>query len=45
MRILSLNAWGGRLHTPLMDYLVQTDPDILCLQEVVRGPAGSPDWL
>lgn len=45
LRVLSLNAWGGRLHAPLMQYLADTDPDILCLQEVVRTPGRSSDWL
>ena len=34
MRILSLNAWGGKLHSPLMKYLADVDADVLCLQEV-----------
>lgn len=45
MRILSLNAWGGRLHAPLLSFLVGADPDVLCLQEVTRGREGSPPWL
>ena len=45
MRILSLNAWGGRLHEPLIPYLAATDPDVLCLQEVVHTPASKRDWL
>lgn len=45
LRILSLNAWGGRLFTPLMDYLRREDPDVLCLQEVVRTHEASPEWL
>ncbi len=38
LRILSLNAWGGKLHAPLIPYLVEVNADILCLQEVVRSP-------
>lgn len=45
IRIISLNAWGGRLHAPLMDYLRHADPDILCLQEVLRAPEARSDWL
>jgi endonuclease/exonuclease/phosphatase family metal-dependent hydrolase len=50
LRLISLNAWGGHLHAPLIDYLRQSDPDVLCLQEVTRSPdAISPyamsDWL
>lgn len=45
MRILSLNAWGGRLHDALIPHLAAADPDVLCLQEVVRTPASSSPWL
>ena len=45
LRIVSLNAWGGRLHEPLMRYLVDIDADVLCLQEVVRTPGAEADWL
>ncbi|MBP1857126.1 endonuclease/exonuclease/phosphatase family protein [Rhizobium herbae] len=45
LRIVSLNAWGGRIHAPLMRYLVEVDADVICLQEVVRTPAAQSDWL
>ncbi|MBC7151966.1 MAG: endonuclease/exonuclease/phosphatase family protein [Rhizobium sp.] len=45
MRIISLNVWGGMLHAPLMDYLVQADADIYCLQEVPRAPGSRSEWL
>ena len=45
MRIVSLNAWGGRLHEPLMPYLVDVDADVLCLQEMVRTQGADADWL
>src|SRR5262245_7946242 len=45
MRIISLNAWGGRLHDALIPYLVEADPDVLCLQEVVHTPAADAEWL
>jgi endonuclease/exonuclease/phosphatase family metal-dependent hydrolase len=45
MRIISLNAWGGRLHGPLMRYLADSDPDVLCLQEVVRTQGSQSEWL
>lgn len=45
MRIVSLNAWGGLLHEPLMQYLVEADADVLCLQEVGRAPGVQSDWL
>lgn len=38
MRIVSLNAWGGKLYEPLMRYLAEADADVYCLQEVVRTP-------
>lgn len=57
LRILSLNAWGGRVHAPLMRYLADVDADVICLQEVARTPGVPctpgvprtpgvpPDWL
>ena len=39
MQIMCLNAWGGALHAPLLHYLHSTQPDVLCLQEVVHSPA------
>ncbi|MGF6159839.1 endonuclease/exonuclease/phosphatase family metal-dependent hydrolase [Ensifer sp. KUDG1] len=45
MRILSLNAWGGKLHSPLMSYLADVDADVLCLQEVARSPTTEAEWL
>jgi endonuclease/exonuclease/phosphatase family metal-dependent hydrolase len=45
LRIVSLNAWGGKLHPPLMKYLVEADADVLCLQEVLRTPAARSEWL
>lgn len=42
---MSLNGWGGNLYDPLLPYLIQTSPDILCLQEVVHSPATDKDWL
>ncbi|TCL75934.1 endonuclease/exonuclease/phosphatase family protein [Rhizobium sp. BK251] len=45
MRIVSLNAWGGRLHETLMPYLAALDADVLCLQEVTRSDAGETGWL
>ncbi|ENN86925.1 hypothetical protein RHSP_14800 [Rhizobium freirei PRF 81] len=45
MRIVSLNAWGGRLHEPLIPYLVDVDADVLCLQEVVRTQGAGNGWL
>lgn len=45
LTILSLNAWGGRVHRPLIDYLATVDADIVCLQEVTRTPGAANDWL
>ena len=45
LRIVSLNAWGGRVYAPLMRYLVDVEADVICLQEVVRTPATASDWL
>ncbi len=45
MRIMCLNGWGGTLHDPLVAYLRDAAPDVLCLQEVVHTPASGEDWL
>lgn len=45
MRIVSLNAWGGKLHAPLIPYLAEIDADVLCLQEITRSVTVSSDWL
>ena len=45
MRIVSLNAWGGLLHEPLMRYLVDIDADVLCLQEVGQTAGSRAGWL
>jgi len=45
VKIVSLNAWGGKLGAPLIDYLRAEAPDVLCLQEVVHTPAATTDWL
>jgi endonuclease/exonuclease/phosphatase family metal-dependent hydrolase len=45
LKILSLNAWGGRLHAPLMQYLAACDADVLCLQEVSRTVTSKSEWL
>ncbi|WP_455874868.1 endonuclease/exonuclease/phosphatase family protein [Rhizobium yanglingense] len=45
MRIISLNAWGGKLHRPLMDYFRAAEADVLCLQEVTRSVTVKSDWL
>ncbi len=45
MKIMCLNGWGGKLCDELLPYLAATDPDVLCLQEVVHSPATKRDWL
>lgn len=45
VKIVSLNAWGGKLGAPLLEYLAAEDPDVLCLQEVVHTPAATKQWL
>ncbi|AVA21369.1 MULTISPECIES: endonuclease/exonuclease/phosphatase family protein [unclassified Rhizobium] len=45
LRIVSLNVWGGLLHEPLMQYLVDVDADVLCLQEVTRTKDAPSEWL
>ncbi len=45
MRFVSLNAWGGQVWDALAEWLSAIGADILCLQEVIRAPVPSPDWL
>ncbi len=45
IRLVSLNAWGGRVVDPLRHFIRDIDPDILCLQEVTRAIDPSPDTL
>ncbi|WP_407494207.1 endonuclease/exonuclease/phosphatase family protein [Pseudooceanicola sp. MF1-13] len=45
MRVISLNAWGGRLVDNMVAYLADAQPDILCLQEVVQTPDSPADLL
>lgn len=37
MKVVSLNAWGGRCGLPLIRWLQETQADIYCLQEMFRG--------
>ncbi len=45
MRIVSLNAWGGRLWDDLRPWVQGLGADVLCLQEVTRALEPSPPWL
>lgn len=45
MRIVSLNAWGGRCWPALDRWLAVERPDVVCLQEVTRAPLRAPPWL
>jgi endonuclease/exonuclease/phosphatase family metal-dependent hydrolase len=45
VKIVSLNAWGGKLGALLLDYLRAEDADVLCLQEVVHTPTATKEWL
>lgn len=45
MRILSVNAWGGQRYAELLPFLADSRADIVCVQEVLRSPGRSPDWL
>ncbi len=45
MRVMCLNAWGGKLHADLLPFLSTSAPDVLCLQEVVHSPETDKDWL
>lgn len=45
MQVMCLNAWGGKMHAPLLAYLSETQPDVLCLQEVVHTPTADKSML
>jgi endonuclease/exonuclease/phosphatase family metal-dependent hydrolase len=45
MQITCLNGWGGRLYEELVSYLAASQPDVLCLQEVVHTPDSTEPWL
>jgi endonuclease/exonuclease/phosphatase family metal-dependent hydrolase len=45
LTIVSLNAWGGAVWPALGDWVADTAPDVLCLQEMIRAPVHSPEWL
>lgn len=38
MKLIQLNAWGGRLDNTLSDFLEQERPDIFCGQEIISYP-------
>lgn len=41
MKLITLNAWGGRVHKPLLNFLKKHEEiDIFCLQEVYRNAKG-----
>jgi len=45
VRIVSLNAWGGRVFDPMAPFFKSVDADVLCLQEVLRTPGAGRRWL
>ena len=40
MKILQLNAWGGKLGAQIVSLLQREQADMVCLQEVIRFPGG-----
>jgi endonuclease/exonuclease/phosphatase family metal-dependent hydrolase len=45
LRVICLNAWGGKFYDRLISYLQDASPDVLCLQEVVHSPTSNKEWL
>lgn len=43
MKLIQLNCWGGKLGTPLVNFMQDEDPDFVCLQEgcVIKKRPGS----
>lgn len=41
MKMISLNAWGGRVHEPLLDFLKRNQGvDVFCFQEIYKEADG-----
>ncbi len=40
MKLIQLNAWGGRIDGILRDFLKEESPDIFCGQEIISYPHG-----
>lgn len=42
MKLICLNAWGGKIYQPLMDFIRKhtQDTDIFCFQEVFKTTTG-----
>ena len=41
MKLISLNAWGGRVHKPLLGFLKgNQETDIFCFQEIYKDAGG-----
>ena len=44
-RLVCVNAWGGRILQPFLQYLKEADADIYCIQEVLDSPMQWEDEL
>lgn len=42
MKVVQVNGWTGRLLYPLLHFIQQEDPDIVCMQEVLSSGASNP---
>lgn len=47
MKLITLNAWGGVVHEPLLEFIKKysTDIDIFCFQEVFSGEVTARSYL
>lgn len=45
LRIVSLNCWGGRIYQPLLQFLIDVNADVFCLQEMYSAPPNVPSPL
>jgi endonuclease/exonuclease/phosphatase family metal-dependent hydrolase len=41
MKLLQLNMWSGRLDQQVLDLIVRTNPDVVCLQEAIDAPGNT----
>ncbi len=41
MRLIQLNAWGGRLESQLLEFITNQNPDLICFQEIISISGGN----
>lgn len=41
MKLIQLNAWGGRLESQLLEFITSQNPDFICFQEIISISGGN----